>query len=221
MKSIYIYGASGHGLVVADIAKVCGYDNIIFIDDDVNDYQTFEDIKANTDIPISFGIGENKIRKMLFDKAIKYGFTIVNLIHPSAVISSSVSLGNGIVIMPNVVINAKTVIGDGVILNTACIVEHENIIENFVHISPAVALAGNVKIGEFTHIGIGSSVIQGINIGKNNIIGGGSMIIKDTKNSSKMVGVPAREINILITSAGRRVSLVKSFQETLKSITGG
>ena len=41
MKSIYIYGASGHGLVVADIAKVCGYDNIIFIDDGENEYLTF------------------------------------------------------------------------------------------------------------------------------------------------------------------------------------
>ena len=36
MKSIYIYGASGHGLVVADIAKACGYKDIIFIDDGDN-----------------------------------------------------------------------------------------------------------------------------------------------------------------------------------------
>ena len=35
-KSIYIYGASGHGLVVADIARNNGYDNIIFIDDGNN-----------------------------------------------------------------------------------------------------------------------------------------------------------------------------------------
>lgn len=27
-KSIYIYGASGHGLVVADIARACGYEKI-------------------------------------------------------------------------------------------------------------------------------------------------------------------------------------------------
>jgi carbamoyl-phosphate synthase large subunit len=220
MKSIYIYGASGHGLVVADIAVACGYDNIIFIDDGENNYKSFEDIKSNTNIPISFGIGDNKIRKILFDKVIKNNFKVISLIHPSAIVSQSVIIGKGVVIMPNVVINAKSNIGNGVILNTACIIEHENIIEDFVHISPNVALAGNVKIGEFTHIGIGSSVIQGINIGKNNIIGGGSMVINSIEDDKKMVGVPAREINILITSAGRRVSLVKSFQETLKSITG-
>ena len=33
MKIIYLYGASGHGLVCADIARACGYDKIIFLDD--------------------------------------------------------------------------------------------------------------------------------------------------------------------------------------------
>ena len=28
-KSIYIYGASGHGLVVADIAQACGYEDTL------------------------------------------------------------------------------------------------------------------------------------------------------------------------------------------------
>lgn len=44
-KSIYIYGASGHGLVVADIARTCGYDDVIFIDDGDNDYPSFEGSK--------------------------------------------------------------------------------------------------------------------------------------------------------------------------------
>ena len=54
MKSIYIYGASGHGLVVADIAKACGYEDIIFVDDGDNEYPSFEDINDKQHIPISF-----------------------------------------------------------------------------------------------------------------------------------------------------------------------
>ena len=53
MKSIYIYGASGHGLVVADIAKACGYTDILFIDDGNNEYPTFKDIKRIGDISSS------------------------------------------------------------------------------------------------------------------------------------------------------------------------
>ncbi len=34
MKQIIILGASGHGKVVADIARLCGYESIVFLDDD-------------------------------------------------------------------------------------------------------------------------------------------------------------------------------------------
>ena len=194
MKSIYIYGASGHGLVVADIAKACGYNDIIFIDDGDNIYLSFENIKDKNKIPLAFGIGDNKTRNKLFNKVIDFDFKIVSLIHPSSIISPSVTIGKGTVIMPNVVVNANALIAKGVILNTSCVIEHECVIHDFVHISPKVALAGDIEIGAFTHIGIGSNVRQGIKIGKNNIIGGGSMVIKNITNNKTMVGVPVKEI---------------------------
>lgn len=36
MNRLIIIGASGHGKVVADIATLCGYDDIVFLDDDEN-----------------------------------------------------------------------------------------------------------------------------------------------------------------------------------------
>ena len=207
MKAIYIYGASGHGLVVADIARACGYDDVIFVDDGDNEYPSFEDIKRTSGIPVAFGIGSNSIRAKLFERVQNSGFEIVSLIHPSAIISSSVTIGKGTVVMPNVVVNAKAIIGDGVILNSSCVVEHECIIDDFVHISPKVALAGDVKVGEFTHIGIGSNVIQGIIIEKNVTVGGGSMVIRNIEDNQKVVGVPAR----LIPSASNRGGVNSSF----------
>ena len=206
-KNIYIYGASGHGLVVADIARACGYDDVIFVDDGDNEYPSFEDIKRTSGIPVAFGIGNNAIRAKLFENVQNSGFEIVSLVHPSAIISPSVTIGKGTVVMPNVVVNAKATIGNGVILNTSCIVEHECVIENFVHISPKVALAGDVKVGKFTHIGIGSNVIQGIIIGKNVIVGGGSMVIRNIDDNQKVVGVPAR----LISSTSKMGGVNSSF----------
>ena len=194
MKELYIYGASGHGLVVADIAIACGYDDIIFVDDGENEYPTFEDIKKTSNIPLALGIGNNTIRAKLFEKVQKNGFEIISLIHPSSIISPSVTIGKGTVIMPNVVVNAKATIGDGVILNSSSVIEHECIIDDFVHISPNVALAGNVKVGKYSHIGIGSQVIQGIIIGNNTVIGAGSTVVKDIGNFQKAYGNPCREI---------------------------
>lgn len=194
MKSIYIYGASGHGLVVADIAIACGYKNVICIDDADNEHPSFEDIKNEKSIPMAFGVGSNTIRAILFEKVKQNKFEIVTLIHPSAIISPSAKIGIGVVVMPNVVINAKATIGNGVILNSGCVVEHECVIESFVHISPNAALAGAVRVGEFTHVGIGSNVIQGISIGQNTIIGGGSVVIRNIENNQKVAGVPAKAI---------------------------
>jgi len=47
------------------------------------------------------------------------------------------------------------------------------------------------------------------------------VVVDNVKDNKKVVEVPAKEINVLITSAGRRVSLVKSFKETLKENGNG
>jgi len=193
MKSIYIYGASGHGLVVADLARSCGYDHIIWIDDGENEYPSFEEIDKDIDVPIVIGVGNNKTRATIYNTILQADMKIITLVHPSAVVSESVDLGKGTVVMPNVVINAKTKVGNGSILNSASVIEHENEIGDFAHISPNVALAGNVTISDYAHIGIGSSVKQGITVGENSLVGVGSVVLKDIGNAKLAYGNPCVE----------------------------
>jgi len=193
-NSIFIYGASGHGIVVADIALACGYDDITFIDDGNNPHPSFNDIQNDKHIPIALGIGDNKVRSKLFYKIKESGFTVMTLIHPSTILSPTAKIGEGTVVMPNVVINAKASVGNGVILNTGCIIEHECRIEDFVHISPNAALAGNVQVDELTHIGLGTNVIQNITIGKNVLIGAGSVVIRHIPSDVTAVGNPTKII---------------------------
>jgi len=194
MKSIYVYGAGGHGSVVADIAKACGFDEILYIDDGENEYKTFEDIKLNIDIPICLGIGSNSVRKNLVEKLLKHHFNIITLVHPSAIVSENTKLGIGTVVMPNVVVNTDSEIGKGVILNTGAVIEHDNIIKDFVHLSPRVTLAGNVIVQEASHIGIGSCVIEGIIIGKNCLIGAGSVVVKNIQDGTISYGNPCKKV---------------------------
>ena len=188
-KKIYIYGASGHGLVVADIAKSNGYDEIVFLDD-ASEFKFSPELEK-ADIIIA--IGENKTRQKISQKVEAAGFEIVTLIHKSAVVSESAVIEKGAVVMPNAVINVKARIKEGAIINSGAVIEHECVIGKFAHISPNVALAGNVRVGEFTHVGIGSSVIQGISIGGSCIIGAGSVVVRDIKDGTKAYGVPACE----------------------------
>jgi len=198
MERIAIYGASGHGKVIAEIAESLGYEIAFFIDDDENKSEFIgfpvQRFDKNIKIPIALGIGDNKTRAKVFNKIDELGVEILTLIHPKATISKRAILGKGGAVMANVVINSCATIGKGVILNTSCVVEHDNFIGDFVHISPNVALAGNVKIGEFSHIGIGSCAIQGKNIGKGCIVGAGAVVIEDIADNITVVGNPAKKI---------------------------
>lgn len=200
MKQIAIYGASGHGKVVAEIAEDLGYKIVAFIDKQKKQifefesitYQEFKDKFINIEVIIA--IGNNKIREKIFNELINDNIKIATLIHPSAIVSKRAKIDIGTVVMAGVVVNSEAKIGKCVILNSSSVIEHENIIDDFVHISPNVALAGDVSVGKFTHIGIGVTIIQGIKIGQNSIIGAGSVVIRDIEDNSKVVGVPAKKI---------------------------
>lgn len=192
LKKIFIYGASGHGKVVQDIALACAYTDITFIDDGDNAFLNFEDVKNQSNVDVIVAIGENLTRKKLIEKVEGFGFNLTTLIHPSAIVSQSASIDKGTVVMPYVVVNAGASVGKGVILNTGCIVEHECFIDNFVHLSPSVSLSGNVSIGKYTHIGINATVIQNILIGDNVIVGAGSVVLKNIENNAIVAGNPTR-----------------------------
>ena len=199
MKRLAILGASGHGKVVAEAAVLSGWESVSFFDDAYPEkkqlsswsvYGTTSDLIQNSNNfdGVHIAIGDNLIRHNKFDELA--GLNIVSIIHPSAVISSSASIGHGAAIFGGVVINAESVIGTGAILNTGCTVDHDCIIGEFSHISPGVHLAGHVEVGAFSWLGIGSSVIQCLSIGPNTIIGAGSVVVKDIPGSSLAYGVP-------------------------------
>lgn len=188
--SLYIYGNGGHAKVVADIARANGYDNLIFLDDN-------SDMKFNSNLPkhpIIIAIGNALIRQKLQNLVLLSGFELITLIHPTAVIGSDVTIGNGSVVMPGAIINAKSTIGNGVIINSGVIIEHECTIGDFAHICPGVAIAGGSLVGERSWIGIGSSIIQNITIKPDITIGAGSVVVKDILEGSLAYGNPCRVV---------------------------
>lgn len=202
-KRIVIIGASGHGKVVADIAKLNGYQEIVFVDDDINKEKcglykvvgTSNDVsKYKEGYDFFVAIGNNEIREKVTTKLSGLDINPVSLIHPSAVIDATVSISSGTAVMANVVINANTRIGKGCIINTAATVDHDCIIDNYVHISPGAHIAGTVEIGKSGWIGIGTSVINNVTICKQCVVGAGSVVVDDMAKSGTYVGIPVKKI---------------------------
>ncbi|MCD4794178.1 MAG: acetyltransferase [Bacteroidales bacterium] len=197
---MFLYGASGHAKVIIDILLK---NNVLIggLFDDNPQIEVFGKFKCfgsynknilnNDELIIS--IGNNSIRKKIVSK-LKEEVSFGIAIDTSAIISSSVKIGKGTVIMPNVVINSDTFIGNHVIINTSASIDHECIISDYVHISPGSILCGNVSIGEASHIGAGATIIPNITIGNNVIIGAGSVVTKNIPDNYVAVGVPAKKI---------------------------
>ena len=187
-----LYGASGHGKVVAEIIRGNCAEEIVFWDD--NEYALMANEKVSlpsnhsgTELIVTVGL--NHIRYDLVQSLNNASFG--NAIHPNAVVSKSCRLGHGTVIMALAIINAATNIGSHVIVNSGSIIEHDCVVDDFVHVSPGATVCGGVHIGEGSWIGAGAKVKNGVRIGKWTIIGMGAIVISDVPDYSIFTGIPA------------------------------
>jgi sugar O-acyltransferase (sialic acid O-acetyltransferase NeuD family) len=138
-------------------------------------------------------VGDPAVRIKLAVLARKTGFLFPNLIHPTAVMSSRVRLGQGNYIAPGVIINAGADIGDHCIINTGVILDHDCKLGDFVHVAPGSVLSGGVIIGNNSHIGTGATVVQEVKIGANTVIGVGSVVTKNIPSGVIAYGSPCKE----------------------------
>src|SRR5690606_21947196 len=110
------------------------------------------------------------------------------------IISSSVKIDIGTVLMQGTIIQADTFIGKHAIINTRASIDHDSTVEDFVHISPGAILCGGVQIGEGTHIGAGAVILPGIKIGQWCKVGAGAVVAKNIPSNCTAVGIPAKPI---------------------------
>ncbi len=204
MRTLAIYGAGGHGRVVADTASMLGWQEIVFFDESwpqhyknsiwpvVGNYENLLATLAKYDgVIVAFGncvIRLNKTRELINLRA-----PIISLVHPKAFISPNSTLGLGSVVFAGAVINIEAKVGEASIINTGATVDHDCIIGPGVHVCPGANLSGGVEIGESSWIGVGSCVRHGIKIGAHVMIGAGAVIVKDVPDGVTMIGIQASQ----------------------------
>lgn len=201
MKKLVIIGASGHGRVVADIAKKNGYSSIAFLDDNESlqrcgGYPVVGNSRSlgehSGDVFVA--VGNASVRQKLMEEIRLAGREIPTLIHPNAVIAEDVTIGYGTVVAAGAIINPGACIGKGCIINTASSVDHDCNIGDFVHVSVGAHIAGTVTVGKSTWIGAGAVVSNNLEICADCMIGAGAVVVKNIQKTGTYVGVPAREI---------------------------
>lgn len=151
---LLILGAGGHGQVVKEVAEAMEdekgqplYEKIDFLDDGnkkavgrIEDASLYLEHYDRAFV----GIGNNQLRKHYMEVLESLGFSIPVLIHPSAYVSRSAVIENGVVIEPKVTVNANTYISKGAIISVGAIVDHNAQIGPYCHINAgAICKAGS------------------------------------------------------------------------------
>lgn len=204
-NKLIILGSGGHSKVVIDIIKQNSeYEIEGLVDNNVGDEILGISVIGSDDDLINIfergiknafvAIGSNNIRKKLLIKLRNLGFNLINVISKNSMISETVNLGSGILIMPGAIVNSSSQINDGCIINTNSSIDHDCFVGDYTHIAPGCTIAGSVRIGSKCFLGVGTKVIDGIEIQDETIIGAGSTIIKSMEGNSTIVGTPGKII---------------------------
>jgi len=204
MDRVYVYGAGGHGRVVADILLSVGSEVAGLIDDgkptgmalisSIKVVGGRDWIAANasmSSIRVALGIGDNTIRRKIAEYCAGLGCELVTAIHPSAIVSRFAKIDSGAVVMAGAIINPGATISRGAVVNTAAVIDHDAVVEEFAQVMPNATMAGGAHLGAEASLGTGASMIPSVRVGARSTIGAGAVVVRDIPDRVVAVGVPA------------------------------
>jgi sugar O-acyltransferase (sialic acid O-acetyltransferase NeuD family) len=200
--SIIIIGAGGHARVLLDALQLSACKVIGFVDPALargaagpgglpvlGGDEALKDFSASQVLLVNGigSIGPTAARGAVWRRGKDAGFSFARVVHPSAIVSASATLGEGVQVMAGCVIQSGAEIGANSIVNTRASIDHDCKVGETVHIAPGVTLSGGVHIGDRAHIGTGAVVIQGVTIGADSLVAAGAVVYRDLPEASRLI----------------------------------
>ncbi len=202
MIDLIIIGAGGHAKVCASVAEAQGKFRVIGFTEVygatalaspvLGDDSTLAEQYQSGQRHAFVGIGNNAVRLRLAQDLRAAGWSLPTLIHPSAVVDTKATIGDGTLIGPGAIVNVDATIGFSCIINTGASVDHDCVVEDGCHVAPGARLCGTVTLGTASMIGAGAVVIPEIQVGQGATVGAGASVVANVEQGSVVVGVPAK-----------------------------
>ncbi|HWI81358.1 NeuD/PglB/VioB family sugar acetyltransferase [Ramlibacter sp.] len=202
VSTLLIFGAGGHGRVVADAALASGgWSRVIATDRDPQRCRgellpgvallPVDEAAALADA-VHIAIGDAASRRK--EAGALGGKSLATVVHPRASVAGHASVGPGCFVAAQAVVAPGARLGRAVIVNHGAVVDHDVQVGDFCHIAPLAALGGAVDVGSDVLVGSGATVLPRVRVGSNVVIGAGAAVCGNLPAAGRYAGVPARRL---------------------------
>jgi sugar O-acyltransferase (sialic acid O-acetyltransferase NeuD family) len=207
MQRLIIVGAGGFGREVFSWASQhpdCGvvWEIAGFLDDDPNaldayDYPVavIDSITSHTpDVDEVFvcAIGTPSIKRKVCEQLMVKSAQFITLVHPSVVLGTNVTLGQGVVLCPRVTLTADIVVEPFALMNCHSSAGHDVRIGAWSTVSGHCDLTGGSEVSAGAFLGTGVRLLPGKSVGANAYVGAGSVVLRSVRPESRVFGNPAQ-----------------------------
>lgn len=207
MEDIIIYGAGGMAREVAglieDINKISPSWNILgFIDDFkgdscecINGYRILGDHTVLHNYPngasLVIAVGDPAGRQKVYEKIKAFPLKYPALVHPSARVAASASIGEGSIVSMDVIVQVNSRIGSHVFINMRTVLGHDVVIEDFSTCLVSCIISGNVIIKKGALLGSNCVIKEKLTIGKGAKVSIGAVVSFDVEDGHVAMSRPS------------------------------
>jgi sugar O-acyltransferase (sialic acid O-acetyltransferase NeuD family) len=115
------------------------------------------------------------------------------LIHPTAAVGTSCSIGPGSVLLANVTLTTEVTVGRHVAAMPQVVLPHDTVVGDFATLASGARVGGGCEIGSEAYMGSGSSLREGLRVGSRALVGMGAVVTRDVPPERLWCGFPARD----------------------------
>lgn len=140
------------------------------------------------------GIGNIEIKKKVVEKLEARNAQFLTLIHPTAEIADTSTVGRGNIIAPFVLISNCAKFDDFVILNVYSSCGHDLKIGKYCTLSPYAAATGFVILEDEVFLGTHATITPDRKVGHKSKVSANSVVMRDVLPNKIVFGVPGKAI---------------------------
>lgn len=160
MKPLLIVGAGSFAPEAEELARLCGYGDIAFLDDCPENARCRPVIGSTSDVPrfrdryphAIVALGNNENRLKYHNELLRCGYTVPTLIHPTAYVSPDARIGEGSIIRAKCVVSRYVKIGSACILNAGALIDHDVVLGDGCHILMGAVVRDMVELPPLTRV---------------------------------------------------------------------